>query len=117
MVALKLALTDCLQIPHNALHFPQLLFSNALGNMQYSRFEPNSLCKFGGQIPCDHAPQLGKKAQKNLGESDELSGSLTFSPQQSIVPEGILGILKIKNTDPYKPMTPRPKHKLKTDES
>ena len=56
--------------------------------MRYSRFEPNSLCKFGGQIPCDHAPQLGEKAQKNLGESDELSGSLTFSPQQSMVPEG-----------------------------
>ena len=37
--------------------------------------------------PCSVVGEKGQK--KHLGESDELSGSLTFSPQQSMVPEGI----------------------------
>ena len=78
---------------------------------------PTAYANLGDKYPVTTLRSWGKRPQKNLGESDELSGSLTFSSQQSMVPEGILGILKIKNTDPYKPMTPRPKHKLKTDES
>ena len=73
---------------------------------------PTAYANLGDKYPVTTLRSWGKRPQKNLGESDELSGSLTFSSQQSMVPEGILGILKIKNTDPYKPMMPRPKHKL-----